>query len=114
VNAVAEAAASAIISADGAWVADVIAQTRSNRTRLATALTELGLTYCNSTANFILVKLPPQLTSSEANTEFRARGVAVRPFPGLPHAGECIRVTIGPWDMMQTFLAAAEQVLKAT
>lgn len=114
VNAVAEAAASGIISADSGWVADVIAQTRANRERLGGELDKLGLKYLKSAANFILIQLPPPLTAHEANTEFRARGVAVRPFANLPHAGECVRVTIGPWAMMQTFLATAEQVLKAT
>jgi histidinol-phosphate aminotransferase len=114
VSAVAEAAASAIISADSSWVADVIAQTRTNRERLSAELEGLGLKHLKSAANFILIQLPPSLSANEANTEFRARGVAVRPFANLPHAGECVRVTIGPWDMMQTFLATAEQVLKVT
>jgi histidinol-phosphate aminotransferase len=114
VNAVAEAAASGLISADDGWVADVIAQTRTNRERLSRELDKLGLRYLKSAANFILIQLPPPLTANVANSELRARGVAVRPFANLPHAGECVRVTIGPWDMMQTFLAAAERALKIT
>ena len=114
VSAVAEAAASAIISADMEWVANVISQTRANRDRLAHEITNLGLTYWASAANFILIQLPAHLTASDANTAFRARGVAVRPFPGLLHAGDCVRVTVGPWPMMETFLATAEQMLKPT
>jgi histidinol-phosphate/aromatic aminotransferase/cobyric acid decarboxylase-like protein len=92
----------------------VIAQTRTNRERLSAELDKLGLKHLKSAANFILIQVPPSLTASEANTQFRARGVAVRPFANLPHAGECVRVTIGPWDMMQTFLATAEEVLRVT
>jgi histidinol-phosphate/aromatic aminotransferase/cobyric acid decarboxylase-like protein len=36
--------------------------------------------------------------------------VQVRPFGGLPHAGECLRVTVGPWPMMESFLVALRTV----
>jgi hypothetical protein len=36
----------------------------------------------------------------------RARGVAVRPYPGLPGIGDAIRITIGPWPLMQLALDA--------
>jgi histidinol-phosphate/aromatic aminotransferase/cobyric acid decarboxylase-like protein len=106
VNAVAETAARGILSADEAWVDDVVAQTRNNRARLTARLREGGLTLWPSAANFILIKLPAGRAASEVNTKLRARGVAVRPFANLPHAGECIRVTIGPWEMMESFLEA--------
>jgi histidinol-phosphate aminotransferase len=106
VNAVADAAARGILSADGAWVDDVVAQTRNHRARLAERLRELGLTCWPSAANFILIKLPAGRAANEVNTALRARGVAVRPFANVPHGGECIRVTVGPWEMMESFLEA--------
>ncbi|HET9440255.1 MAG TPA: histidinol-phosphate transaminase [Longimicrobiales bacterium] len=111
VSALADAAARGILSADTAWVDDVVAQTRSNRARLLERLERLDLTFWPSAANFILIKLPNGQQASEANAALRARGVAIRPFPAVPHAGECIRVTVGPWPMMETFLTALSAVL---
>jgi histidinol-phosphate aminotransferase len=111
VNAVAEAAARGILSADTAWVDDVVGRTRNNRARLQERLAQLDLTCWSSAANFILIKLPDGRRASDVNTALRARGVAIRPFPALPHAGDCIRVTVGPWQMMETFLTALSAVL---
>lgn len=111
VSAVADAAARGILSADAQWVGDVVTQTRANRARLAERLQLLGLTFWPSAANFILIKLPAGRTADDANTALRARGVAIRPFAGLPHAGDCIRVTVGPWEMMETFLEQLAAVL---
>jgi histidinol-phosphate aminotransferase len=111
VSAVADAAARGILSADSAWVADVVAQTVTHRGRLAERLEDLGLTFWPSAANFILIKLPAGRTASEMNTALRARGVAIRPFANLPHAGDCIRVTVGPWEMMESFLTALAGIL---
>lgn len=106
VSAVADAAARGILSADGAWVDDVVAQTRSNRARLAERLEQLGLGFWPSAANFILIQLPAGRSASDMNSALRASGVAIRPFADVPHAGDCIRVTVGPWEMMESFLTA--------
>jgi histidinol-phosphate/aromatic aminotransferase/cobyric acid decarboxylase-like protein len=111
VSAVAEAAACGILSADSGWVDDVVAQTRDNRARLMDRLTKIGATFWPSAANFILIKLPEGRTAAEANLALRARGVAIRPFPALPNLGDCIRVTIGPWQMMEAFLEALPEAL---
>ena len=111
VSAVADAAARGILSADAQWVADVVRQTRANRARLADRLQQLGMTFWPSAANFILIKLPAGKTAEEVNAALRVRGVAIRPFAGLPHAGDCIRVTVGPWDLMETFLVHLAAVL---
>jgi histidinol-phosphate aminotransferase len=111
VSAVAAAAACGTLSADRGWVDSVVARTRENRIRLAAELAALGLTIWPSSANFILIKLPPGKPAADANLELRARGVAVRPFADIPHTGDCIRVTIGPWPMMEQFLNALTEVL---
>ena len=113
VNAIAEAAATAVISEDSGWIAEVIEQTRTNRERLGKELSRLGVTHWPTAGNFVLIKLPQPLTAGDANSALRARGVAVRPFPGVLHAGECLRVTIGPWPMMETFLESLKTILAA-
>lgn len=111
VSAIAEAAACGILSADMGWVGDVVEQTRQNRARLANRLNDLGLDFVPSAANFILIRLPEGGTAAEANVRLRARGVAIRPFTELPRLGECIRVTVGPWPMLEAFLEALPEVI---
>lgn len=111
VSAVAEAAARGILSADRSWVDEVVALTRENRAHLAQRLAGLGLKIWPSEANFILIKLPDGAGAAAIHQSLRARGVAIRPFPAVPHAGDCIRVTVGPWEMMEQFLTALTEVL---
>jgi histidinol-phosphate aminotransferase len=111
VNAIGEAVALAALAADQSWVADVVAQTKQNRARLAGLLAEQGIRYWPSAANFILLQVPAGWTAQELASALRARGVAVRPFAGLRGAGECIRVSVGPWELMAAFLTTLNEVL---
>jgi histidinol dehydrogenase len=104
VSAVAEAAALAVLSDDLDWVQDRVREVRRNRDRLSSELAQRGVVHWSSAANFLLAQVPG--SAAEWNGRLRARGVAVRPFPKLPHAGECIRISIGPWHMTQRFLDA--------
>ena len=106
VSALAEAAALAVLSKDRAWIGDVVDQVRTNRNELAAGLRELGFDVLPSGANFLLIKLPAGMRAAETAVALRERGVAIRPFPALPRLGECIRVSIGPWSMMERFLGA--------
>jgi len=121
VTATANAAALAALTQDEPWVRDVVRQVRENRERLAVELRALGLRVWPSQTNFLLVQAPAldgAAASAEPNAArrlgaaLRARGVAVRVFPALPHAGDCIRVSIGPWPLMQRFLDALREVLR--
>ena len=113
VNAIAEAAATAVISEDSGWIAEVIEQTRTNRERLGKELTRLGVMHWPTAGNFVLIKLPQSVMAGDANIALRARGIAVRPFADVLHAGDCIRVTIGPWPMMEAFLESMKAMLAA-
>jgi histidinol-phosphate/aromatic aminotransferase/cobyric acid decarboxylase-like protein len=83
-------------------------ETRRNREGLRQELQSRGVTTWPSAANFLLVGVNG--IASAWNRELRARGVAVRPFAQLPHAGECLRVSIGPWSMIERFLTAFDDV----
>jgi histidinol dehydrogenase len=107
VNAVAEAAAAAALRQDGDWVSANIAAVRENRARLADALTTIGFRPLDSAANFVLVPVAPELGSATALVaRLRESGIAVRPFPNLPRIGDCIRITVGPWPMLQSLVDA--------
>jgi histidinol-phosphate/aromatic aminotransferase/cobyric acid decarboxylase-like protein len=37
--------------------------------------------------------------------------VAVRPFVGLPHVGDALRISVGPWEMVEECIAALREAL---
>src|SRR5260370_727623 len=37
--------------------------------------------------------------------------VAIRPFPGLEGVGDAVRISVGPWEIMEAALAALAKVL---
>ena len=109
VNAIAEAAAIAVLERDRDWFNEIVEQTRTNRQRLFEQLVQLGYAPLSSGANFLCVPLR-DTTAAEMAATLRNQGVAVRPFAALSGIGECIRVTVGPWSMMERFLAAMAAV----
>lgn len=113
VSGVAEAVAGRVVSTDGEWVAAVVRETRENRRRLEAALDDMHLKFWPSLGNFILFQLPSGFGAVDTNAALRKHGVAARPFGALPHAGECLRVTIGPWPMLQRFLDGLSAVLQS-
>jgi histidinol-phosphate aminotransferase len=109
VGGVAEAAAVSVLSRDLDWVRGRAQDVRLQREQLAGALADRSVPAFASEANFLLVPVPG--TAAEWNRRMRARGVAIRPFGNVPGAGDCIRVSIGPRQMMQRFLAALDEVM---
>jgi histidinol dehydrogenase len=109
VSAVADAAARAVLSHDLGWVRDRVREVQQNRDRLAAELGGRSVRCWPSAANFVLAQVPG--TAGDWNGRLRALGVAARPFAALPQAGECLRVSVGPWPMMARFLEAFDDVL---
>ena len=136
VSGLAEAAALAALAAGRSEVERTIGLTIENRSRLVDALESIGLTVLPSGANFVLVRLPEGFQAQPVSTVLRRFGVAVRPFadlfgpavihsnkkpalepspiPGVMLSGDWLRVTIGPWPMMQRFLDAFQAAVRAT
>jgi histidinol-phosphate aminotransferase len=110
VNQFAAAAAAAALEDTSGWTDTVLSQTLENRDRLAGELRARGLQPLPSKANFILVPLGPA-GAREVNEALRRNGVSARPFPDLQGIGEALRVTVGPWDLMERFLEALDQLL---
>jgi histidinol-phosphate aminotransferase len=103
VNALAERAAIAAVTEDREWVDEHIAIAIRNRERFAEALRALGLAPLPSAANFLLV---PVGSAERVGAAMRRAGVAVRAMPGLPVVGDALRISIGPWPMMEAALTA--------
>ncbi|WP_434479537.1 pyridoxal phosphate-dependent aminotransferase [Gemmatimonas sp.] len=103
VNAMAEQVALTALREDMAWVHAHVALAVENRERLAAALRDRGYAPLTSHANYVCVPVAQAIAVGQA---LRARGVAARPFAGLPHVGDTLRISVGPWEMLERFLVA--------
>jgi histidinol-phosphate/aromatic aminotransferase/cobyric acid decarboxylase-like protein len=80
-------------------------------------LRDLGLEPLESRANFVFVPLRDALRVA---ARMRELGVAVRPFADLPlvsaglraSGGAALRISVGPWTVLQTALDALETGLR--
>ncbi len=102
-NALAEQMALTALRQDLPWVNEHVALAVELRERLSGALRDLGLAPMPSLANFVCVPVPNCVAVGAA---MRERGVAVRPFPSLPHVGDALRISVGPWHLLQRMLDA--------
>lgn len=102
-NAPAERAAACALREDVSWMRDLALQAVTNRDRFADALRANGFDPLPSAANFLLV---PVAEAAAVARRMREHGIAVRPYPGLPDIGDALRITIGPWPVMELVLDA--------
>jgi histidinol-phosphate aminotransferase len=109
VSGLAERAAVAALTDGLPWVRAHVAELLALRERFVAALRERGLEPLPTRANFVLV---PVGDAARAASAMRAGGVAVRPFPALPGIGDALRISIGPWPMMEACLAALSGALQ--
>jgi len=107
VNGLAERAAVAALTDDRPWVDAHIREAIDNRERFRAELERRGLAPLPSAANFVLV---PVDGAVEIDNAMRQRGVAVRPFAALPEIGDALRISMGPWDMLDACLNAFDAV----
>jgi histidinol-phosphate aminotransferase len=107
VSRVGERAAVAALDDESGWVRATVDEVLEARTRVSEALVGLGYSPLESQANFVLV---PVREAKLTTAALRERGVAVRPFTGIPGLGDAVRVSVGRWDYMERFLGALEQL----
>jgi histidinol dehydrogenase len=112
VSAQAERAALAALKEDRDWIAGRIDEVRANRERFMTALERLDLAPLASDANFVLVPVRDAAALAHRLRRSDGSGVAVRPFVALPGIGDAVRITIGPWRMMEAALSALEEAIR--
>jgi histidinol-phosphate aminotransferase len=105
----AEAAAAAVRDASG-WVARTVTECLANRERLWKELDRRALRPLESSANFILFAAPSGSAKDDL-VALRELGVQVRPFTGIPDLGDALRVTVGPWPLLERFLDATDRRL---
>jgi histidinol-phosphate aminotransferase len=99
VNIVAEQAAYAALTEDGAWVAEKVALAVANRQRFEQAVAAIpGFRVVPSFGNFVFAHTAEP--SAALVAKLCARGVGVRGYP------DGIRITMGPWPLMARCLEA--------
>jgi histidinol-phosphate aminotransferase len=103
IGTVAERAALAALRDDVDWMRARARDVAENRAKLTRELRALGMQPLESTANFVFV---PVIDAALVAANMRAAGVAVRPFSAVHGVGDGIRITVGPWPMMETAIAA--------
>ena len=116
VSALAERAALAALGDGLEWAREHVVEAKMNRDRLTMELERRGLAPIPSEANFVLV---PITNANARARHMRSLGVAVRPFEGLPmisdalreSGGSALRISVGPWDMVDAALAALDATL---
>jgi histidinol-phosphate aminotransferase len=101
-------AATAALDTDVDWVRARVGDAIESRERVASALREIGLAPLASNSNFVFV---PIANSAAIASAMRTRDVAVRPFAGVPTFGDALRITIGPWELMEPALAALREAI---
>jgi histidinol-phosphate aminotransferase len=107
-----EAAAAAVRDRSG-WVDRTVSECLASRARLRAELERRGLRQLESSANFILFAAPSGSAKRDA-VDLRELGVQVRPFLDVPDLGDALRVTVGPWPLVERFLAALDQLVAAS
>lgn len=104
------AAIAALVDPSG-WADQIRADTVRNRDRLVRALRSRGLHPLPSQANFLLVPVEPA-SAMEVQRTLAEHGVACRPFPYLEDVGDALRITVGPWELMEQFLEALDALFE--
>jgi histidinol-phosphate aminotransferase len=100
-NAPGERAAAAALRENVDWMRATAATAVSIRERFVSSLRANGFQPYPSAANFILVPIERAVRIAQL---MRQQGIAVRPYPALRGIGDTIRITIGPWAVMQRAL----------
>jgi histidinol-phosphate aminotransferase len=112
VNTLAERAAIAALESDAAWVDARVAEAVANRGRLVAELARLGLASLPSGGNFVFVPLASRTGGAPAfAAALRRADVGVRVYTGLTVIGDGVRITVGPWPLMERLLEAIRGAL---
>jgi histidinol-phosphate aminotransferase len=110
VNSVALAALTAALK-DQSYLDWYVSQVRQARAEFLTGLSDLGLTWWPTEANFVLVNIGQ--AHREFVTAMREQGILVRDRSADPGCIGCVRITIGTPEQMRHALTAVETFLKS-
>jgi histidinol-phosphate aminotransferase len=109
VNAVALAALPEALN-DQEYVERYVAEVQRGRAMLERELSNLGLPYWPSRANFVLVRIGP--AHAEFVQALRTRGILVRDRNSDPQCEGCVRLTVGSDEHTRTLISALREVVE--
>ena len=95
---------------DHAYIENYVKEVLLARSEFATALEGMGIAFCPSEANFILVSIGA--LHADFCRVMRNRGVLVRDRSADPGCDGCVRITIGTRDQMQRAAHAMAESLR--
>jgi histidinol-phosphate aminotransferase len=98
-----ERAAAFAVREDVAWMRRNAATAVVIRDKFAAELRRRGFHPLPSSANFLLLPLEG---ASRIAHRMREHGITVRPYEALRGIGDAVRITVGPWDVMERALDA--------
>jgi histidinol-phosphate aminotransferase len=92
---------------------DYVEQVGQGRTLLAERARALGLEPLDSPTNFVLIRVAARMEPARLIAALRERGWIVRGPFAAEALSDCIRVTLGPPELMQRFTDVLTEVLDA-
>ncbi|HVP56252.1 MAG TPA: histidinol-phosphate transaminase [Candidatus Eisenbacteria bacterium] len=95
--------------ADKEFVAGYVAQVKAGRAKLERELTQAGVQWWPSEANFVLLRIAAQ--HREFVAAMRQRGILVRDRSADPGCDGCVRITLGTTAQTDRLLAALREVI---
>lgn len=110
VNAIAQRTALTALQCGLPWVEACVSHTKALRKQFLSELALAGICGLPSQANFVLIT---GVGVRAAAAELQAVRVRVRMFEGLAGIGDAIRITIGPWPIMDRCLTALRRAARA-
>jgi histidinol-phosphate aminotransferase len=110
VNSIALAALTAAIK-DQSYLDCYVSQVKQARAEFLNGLTQLGVQYWPTEANFVLTNIGP--SHKQFVQAMRDQGILVRDRSADPGCLGCVRITIGTRDQMQQALAAIKTFIES-
>jgi histidinol-phosphate aminotransferase len=110
VNSIALAALTAALK-DQTYLNWYVEQVKRARTEFLLALTQLGMQYWPTEANFVLLNIGP--SHKQFTAAMREAGILVRDRSADPGCDGCVRITIGTPEQMQPALTAIQHFLSS-
>lgn len=93
---------------DTSFIEQTVHLIHKEKAFLYTRLSQLGIKYWKTQANFILIK--PTMDAFEFENKMLQQGIMIRPVAGFG-APDCVRVTIGTRAANEAFLAACTRII---
>jgi histidinol-phosphate aminotransferase len=98
----------AALTDDVEWVRARAKEVLESKERFVEYLRSRGRAPLPSSSNFVLLPVADAVSLATATRE---RGVAVRPFAKLALVGDALRISVGPWSVMERAIETFDEVL---